>query len=161
MCTVGLATSWGRPPTPHQSLPPVQESFNQKLAWKSKKKRPEMDKIVQQNFPKRNDFFWFFPYPSSWPVQDVRSGPPNFYWELWFHGDMNGTQLPLFRVLRKKYRKVEYVQRRVCFVNEQVPWPHSKFCTSRLCMKMSSFLFLHACALSRMLYVSCGIPFSV
>ena len=46
----------------------------------------------------------------------------------------------------KKYR--EYAQRRVCFVNEQVPWPHSninvKFCTSRLCMKKSSFsLFAH------------------
>ena len=52
----------------------------------------------------------------------------------------------------KKCRKAdqaacrEYVQHCVCFVNEQVPWPDSniivKFCTSRLCMKMSSFLFV-------------------
>ena len=45
-------------------------------------------------------------------------------------------------------KKVEYVQRRVCFVNAQVPWPHSninaKFCTSRLCMKIRLFcLFAH------------------
>ena len=36
----------------------------------------------------------------------------------------------------KKYRKAEYVQRRVCFVNVQVPWPSSiidvKLCTSHL-----------------------------
>ena len=32
---------------------------------------------------------------------------------------------------------------------------------SRLCMKMSSFLFLHTRALPRMLYLSCGIPFPV
>ena len=66
---------------------------------------------------------------------------------------------------RKKYRKAEYVQRRVCFVNEQVPWPHSninvKFCTSRLCMKMLSFLFVYIWAMPRILYLSCGIPFSV
>ena len=63
----------------------------------------------------------------------------------------------------KKYR--EYAQRYVCFVNEQVPWPHSninlKFCTSCLCMKMSSFLFVRAWALPRILYLSCGVPFPV
>ena len=32
---------------------------------------------------------------------------------------------------------------------------------SRLCMKMSSFLFVRACAVPRMLYLSCGIPFPV
>ena len=32
---------------------------------------------------------------------------------------------------------------------------------SRLCMKMSFFLFLRACAMPRMLYLSCGIPFPV
>ena len=61
----------------------------------------------------------------------------------------------------KKYR--EYAQRRVCFVNEPVPWPHSnlnvKFCTSHLCMKMSSFLFVCAWAMPRILYLSCGVPF--
>merc|ERR1719206_114627 len=30
---------------------------------------------------------------------------------------------------------------------------------SRLCMKMSSFLFVRACTVPRMLYLSCGIPF--
>ena len=59
----------------------------------------------------------------------------------------------------------EYAQRRVCFINYQVPWPHSninvKFCTSRLCMKMSSFLFVRAWALPRILYLSCGVPFPV
>ena len=65
----------------------------------------------------------------------------------------------------KKYSKAEYVQRRVRFVNVQVPCPHSiiyvKFCTSRLCMKMSSFLFVLAYAMAHMLYLSCGIPFPV
>ena len=32
---------------------------------------------------------------------------------------------------------------------------------SRLCMKMSSFLFVRACAMPRILYLSCGIPFPV
>ena len=63
----------------------------------------------------------------------------------------------------EKYR--EYAQRSVCFVNKQVPWPHSninvKFCTSRLCMKMSSFLFVHALAMPRILYIACGVPFPV
>ena len=63
----------------------------------------------------------------------------------------------------KRYR--EYARRRVCFVNEQVPWPHSninvKFCTSHLCMKMSSFLFVRAWAMLRILYLSCGVPFPV
>ena len=63
----------------------------------------------------------------------------------------------------KKYR--EYAQRHVCFVNEQVPWPHSninvKYCTSRVCMKMLSFLFVRAWAMPRILYLSCGIQFPV
>ena len=32
---------------------------------------------------------------------------------------------------------------------------------SRLCMKVSSFLFVRACAVPRMLNLSCGIPFPV
>ena len=32
---------------------------------------------------------------------------------------------------------------------------------SRLCMKMSSFLFVRACAMPRLLNLSCGIPFPV
>ena len=36
-----------------------------------------------------------------------------------------------------------------------------KFCTSRLCMKMSSFLFVRAWAMPRILYLSCGVPFPV
>ena len=42
------------------------------------------------------------------------------------------------KLSQKKYRKAEYVQRRVCFVNVQ-----------------SSFLFLRAHALPRMLYLLC------
>ena len=65
----------------------------------------------------------------------------------------------------KKYGKAEYVQHRVCFVNEQVSWPDSninvKFCTSRHCVKMSSFLFVRAWAMPRILYLSCGVPFPV
>ena len=68
-------------------------------------------------------------------------------------------------LLNQKYRKAEYVQRRVCFVNVQVPRPHSniyvKLCNSRLCMKMSSFLFLRTWAMPRILYPSCEIPFPV
>ena len=48
----------------------------------------------------------------------------------------------------QKYRKGEYVQRPVCFVNVQFPWPNSniyvKLWASRLCMKMASFLFVSA-----------------
>ena len=58
-----------------------------------------------------------------------------------------------------------HVRRRVCFVNVQVPRPHSniyvKLCNSRLCMKMSSFLFLRTWAMPRVLYLSCGVPFPV
>ena len=68
-------------------------------------------------------------------------------------------------ILNKKCRKAEYVQRRVCFVNVQVPCPHSniyvKLCTSRLCIKMSSFLFVRGCAMPRILYLSCEVPFPV
>ena len=34
-----------------------------------------------------------------------------------------------------------------------------KACTSRLCMKMSSFMYARACAMPRTLYSSCGILF--
>ena len=36
-----------------------------------------------------------------------------------------------------------------------------KFCTSRLCMKMSSFLFVRAWEMPRIFHLSCGIPFPV
>ena len=43
--------------------------------------------------------------------------------------------------------------------------PHSniyvKLCTSRLCIKMSSFLFVRVCAMPRILYLSCEVPFLV
>ena len=38
---------------------------------------------------------------------------------------------------------------------------HLRLCTSRLCMKMLSFLYACACAMSRTLYSSCGILFPV
>ena len=64
-----------------------------------------------------------------------------------------------------KCRKAKYVQHRVCFVIVQVPCPHSniyvKLCTSRLCIKMSSFLFVSGCAMPRILYLSCEVPFPV
>ena len=44
-----------------------------------------------------------------------------------------------------------------------VPCPHFfihlKLCTSRLCMKMSSFMYERSCAMLRTLYSSCGILF--
>ena len=47
----------------------------------------------------------------------------------------------------------------------RVSWPHSninvKLCTSRLCMKKLSFLFVCAWALPRILYLSCGVSFPV
>ena len=65
----------------------------------------------------------------------------------------------------KKWRKAEYVQRRVWFVNVQVPWPNSntyvKLSTSRLCMKMSSNLFVRAWAMPRIFHLSCGVSFPV
>ena len=46
-----------------------------------------------------------------------------------------------------------------------VPCPHFlihlKLCTSRLCMKMSSSMNAHTCAMLRTLYSSCGILFLV
>ena len=36
-----------------------------------------------------------------------------------------------------------------------------KICPSRLCIKMSSFLFMRTWEITRTLYVSCGIPFLV
>ena len=73
-----------------------------------------------------------------------------------------------FPSLIKKCRKTEYVQCRVCFINVQVPHSNSKIyvtlCTSRLCMKMLSFLFVCAWAgraVPRILCLSCGIPFPV
>ena len=41
-------------------------------------KSRKMGVFVRQNSPLRNDFVCFFPYPSSWPVREVRFGPPNF-----------------------------------------------------------------------------------
>ena len=36
-----------------------------------------------------------------------------------------------------------------------------KFCTRRLCMKMSSFLFVGTWAMPHISYLSCGVPFPV
>ena len=66
--------------------------------------------------------------------------------------------------LDEKYNKAKYVQRHVCFGNVQVPCPHSNVYVkllSRLCMKMSSFLFVGAWAVPRILSLSCGIPYPV
>ena len=65
-----------------------------------------------------------------------------------------------FRKIRWKCGKAEYVQRRVHFVNVQVPCPpfiiYVKFCTSRICMKMSSFLYARPCTIPHILYFQCG-----
>ena len=61
----------------------------------------------------------------------------------------------------KKYRKAEYVQRCVYFVNEQVSNINGKFSTSQLCMKKSSFLLVLAWVMPRILYLSCVVPFPV
>ena len=52
--------------------------------------------FVQQNWPLRKDCFCFFPHPCSWPVWEVRFGPPNFNRGLRFHGDMTETKSPIF-----------------------------------------------------------------
>ena len=69
------------------------------------------------------------------------------------------------KLLFKKYCKAGYIHHHMCFVNVQVPCPHShiyvKLCTSRLCIKMSSFLFVSGCAMPRILYLSCEVPFPV
>ena len=44
------------------------------------KKRREMDVFVRQNSPLRNAFFSCFPQPSSWPVRELRFGPPGIDW---------------------------------------------------------------------------------
>ena len=54
-------------------------------------------------------------------------------------GNLGGKE----EIGKNKCRKAEYVQRRVRFINVQVPYPHSiiyvKFCTSRLFMKCRLF----------------------
>ena len=84
---------------------------------------------------------------------------------VWPKDEWKMPQSGLGSMRGKKYRNAEYVQSHVCFVNEEVSWPHSninvKFCTSRLCMKMSSFLFVCAWAMPRILYISWGVPFPV
>ena len=83
---------------------------------------------------------------------------------LYFYGDRIKNAAKRSRQHAGK-RYWEYAQRRVCFVNEQVPSPHPninvKFYTSRLCMKMSSFLFVRSWAMPGILYLSCGVPFPV
>ena len=86
-------------------------------------------------------------------------------WSAMYWGHSHNLKMPQSGLGSVQGKKVECVQRRVCFINEQVPWPHSnrnvKFCTSRLCMQMSSFLFVRAWAMPRILYLSCGVPFPV
>ena len=61
----------------------------------------KMGDFAQQNFPLRNDFFRLFSHPSSWPVREVRFGPPNFNRGLRFHGDMTETKSPIFTIFIK------------------------------------------------------------
>ena len=80
---------------------------------------------------------------------------------FWSRLDTFWTRLKIyFYSFYKKCHKAEYVQCRECFVDVQVRCPYSniyvKLCTSRLCMKMSSFLLVRAWTMPRMLYLSCG-----
>ena len=68
---------------------------------KESKKLPEMGNFADQNLPLRNDFFRLFSHPSSWPVREVRFGPPNFNRGLRFHGDMTETKSPIFTIFIK------------------------------------------------------------
>ena len=90
------------------------------------------------------------------------------FWDIFYFGGFPYHPSRIHYVLVfffLKCRKAKYVQRRVCFVIVQVPCPHSniyvKLCTSRLCIKMSSFLFVRGCAMPRLLYLSCEVPFPV
>ena len=53
---------------------------SQKMAKTAQKLKKLLKKgdFAQQNLPLRNDFFRLFSHPSSWPVREVRFGPPNF-----------------------------------------------------------------------------------
>ena len=68
---------------------------------KNQKKLPKKVDFAQQNLPLRNDFFHLFSHPSSWPVREVRFGPPNFDCGLCFHGDMTETKSPFFKIFVK------------------------------------------------------------
>ena len=76
---------------------------SQKMAKTAKKskKLPKKDDFAQQNLPLRNDFSRLFSHTSSWPVWDVRFGPPNFNRGLHFHGDMTEAKLPIFTIFHK------------------------------------------------------------
>ena len=67
-------------------------------------KRRKMGVFVRQNSPLRNDFFCFFSHPSSWPVREVRFGPPNFDRGLGFHGDMTETKSAILRIFIKNIK---------------------------------------------------------
>ena len=115
------------------------------------------DKLLLNKF-----FDWIIPPMRTSKIQNGRQRAPK-----WSTGS-GKVCTPRSRQRQKKMkkgRKTEYVQRCVCFVNIQVPRPHSniyvKLRTSRLCMKMSSFLFVRALAMPHILYLSCGVLFPV
>ena len=81
-------------------------------------------------------------------------------WRKFYHSKESDHKKNAAKWSRKHARKKypEYAQRGVCMPHSNI---NVKFCTSRLCMKMSSFLFVHAWAKLRRSYLSCGVPFPV
>ena len=68
---------------------------------KNRKNCKKKGDFAQQNLPLRNDFSRLFSHTSSWPVWEVRFGPPNFNRGLRFHGDMTETKSPIFTIFHK------------------------------------------------------------
>ena len=82
--------------TTTQKWPKNSKKKMAKTAKKSKKLKKKRGDFAHQNLPLRNDFSRLFSHTSSWPVWEVRFGPPNFNQGLRFHGDMTETKSPIF-----------------------------------------------------------------
>ena len=72
-------------------------------------------------------------------------------------GNWNIFLTKMFLVYTKEF-KIDFQNRKRNFSNRNI---NVQFCSSRLCIKMSSFLFVRAWAMPRILYLSCGVPFPV
>ena len=93
------------------------------------------------------------------------------YWYQIQNNKIQITEMLIFQHFHKKCRKkcrgkIPGICPAPCVLCQWTsPLPHSntnvKFCSCRLCMKMSSFLFVRAWAMPCILYLSCGVPFPV
>ena len=124
--------------------PFIEDDFLGKITFEER--QPLMEDEGDLVIWRHTKFTQIFFLKQKFLTDPIFFGPKIFFPTQNFHPTQKNTAKRSRHHARKTYR--EYTQRRVCFINVPVPWPHSniniKFCTSRLCMKMLSFLFVHA-----------------